>query len=145
MTRRNQDIDFTRGQRVRVGGFDGPKGTMRWCKGRYWAVQLTDGTWAYPWKCGEIVADADGPHVCRCDDCGIRFRSRDPHAIACPACAPANRPNFDADRPIRDHARYHGEVQRRRKQTPTTAVAEETRPPAAPLDPSGFDDSDPPY
>ena len=83
------------GDRVRLGGFDGPRAVIVMFKRHgdgkpyYKARVLSTGALEWP---NHIVADSEGAYVRTCTDCEIRFLSDAVAEVLCPNCA---RPRGD--------------------------------------------------
>lgn len=89
----------THGDRVRLGGFTGPAGTVLQCRNRgtrehYWRVKLDDGRWM---PLQRVVAVSDGTFDRECVDCELRFLA---HAAFDPLC-----PNCESRQRVRDQQR----------------------------------------
>jgi hypothetical protein len=86
--------------------------------GTYWKVKLTaSNEWVWP---NGVVADTDGAHQYRCQECSIPFRtntSGEPHCPSCNNTESVERSYRDS-RNIRNVAAYTGETRRAREATP---------------------------
>lgn len=132
MAKRDEEIDFTHGMRVRVGGFQGRRGRILRCKrkppqtGHYWKVKLDTGEWVWP---TDVVSDTDGRLELRCQECGIRFRCHESEPF-CPACDNRQDMVRSYEEPeVRHSKAYLAELQRRQRLRETGAQDPRPLPP----------------
>jgi hypothetical protein len=76
------------GDRVRMGGFDGPRGIVLRCQkrtgaGHYFKVKLDNGSWVWP---DGAVVDSAGTYELTCHDCAGPFRANHLATPLCPNC-----------------------------------------------------------
>lgn len=64
-------------------GHAGEKGTLFFCKRRFWKVRMDAGDWRWP---DGIVIDSTGAHVSVCQECELEFRSDKPREVFCAQC-----------------------------------------------------------
>jgi hypothetical protein len=81
----------THGDRVRIGTFAGPAGTVLHCgrgADKCWRVKLDDGRWM---PLQRVVAVSDGTFDRECADCEIRFLAKAAVDPLCPNCESRQR------------------------------------------------------
>ena len=92
-------MSFRHGDRVRVGGFQGPAGVLYRCEkrdrsGHYFKVNLASGQWVWP---DRLVVDSRGIYTERCRECDGEFHTDRLGEPLCPNCDRRGRPNQDTE------------------------------------------------